>query len=339
MEFLEIGEDRKDDWNKFILENSPQSFLQSFEWGEFQSSVGRKVMRFAIVEGERLMAVASVLEHKLPLGFRYWYLPRGPIAIVEAGQAEQSAILDFCIKALKEKARGAGIVFMRMDPGIEKKEKSVLEKLDMISISGSVQPKDTLVLDLQKSEEEMLSAMKPKTRYNVRLAEKKGVEISSTMFEAKSFDDFWKLIGETSERDGIVSHSKVYYQKMLEALGADGDLKCFLYLARYEGQAIAANIVLIFGTYAVYLHGASSNANRNLMAPYLLQWRQIRDARAAGCRIYDFWGITVDNAQPKWAGITRFKQGFGGREVSYAGVYDMPIRRSLYGLYMMLRKG
>lgn len=339
MEFLEIGEDKKDIWNDFILENSPQSFLQSFGWGEFQSAVGRKVMRFAVMEGERMMAAASVLEHKLPLGLRYWYLPRGPIAVVEAGQSEQSAILDFCIKALEEKARLAGVVFVRMDPGVEKKDQLVLEKLDMKSIAGSVQPKDTLVLDLQKSEDEILSAMKPKTRYNIRLAEKKGVEISSTTFEEKSFEDFWKLIQETSERDGIVSHSKAYYQKMLKALGIEGDLKCYLYLARYEGQVIAANIVLIFGTYAVYLHGASSNANRNLMAPYLLQWRQIQDARTAGCRIYDFWGITVDNAQPKWAGITRFKQGFGGREVSYAGVYDMPIRKSLYGLYRMLRKG
>ena len=339
MEFLEIGEDKRDIWNDFILENYPQSFLQSFEWGEFQSSVGRKVIRFAIVEGGRMMAVASVSEHKLPLGLRYWYLARGPIAIVEAGQAEQFAILDFCIKALKEKAKDAGVVFLRMDPGVEKKDISVLEKLDMRPISGSVQPKDTLVLDLQKSEEEILSAMKPKTRYNIRLAEKKGVEISSTMFEEKSFEDFWKLIQETSERDGIVSHSKAYYQKMLESLGADGDLKCFLYLARYEGQVIAANIVLIFGAYAVYLHGASSNANRNLMAPYLLQWRQIRDARAAGCRVYDFWGITVDGENPKWSGITRFKQGFGGREISYAGVYDMPIRKTLYSLYMMLRKG
>ncbi|MDD3006928.1 MAG: peptidoglycan bridge formation glycyltransferase FemA/FemB family protein [Candidatus Pacebacteria bacterium] len=339
MEFLEIGEDKKDDWNSFLLQNSPESFLQSFEWGEFQKAVGRKIFRFAVFEHGKLLAISSAIEHKLPLGLKYWYLPRGPIAFSGAGDAEQSGILDFFMKSLRAKAKSEGAAFVRMDPAAPKSEQNVWNGLDMKNIEGSVQPKDTLVLDIRKSEEGLLGEMKPKTRYNIRLAEKKGVEAQAEDFSEKNFMEFWELMRETLRRDGITSHDRGYYLQMLQVLGAENSvLKGRLYFAKFEGQIIAANIVLFFGTYAVYLHGASSNNFRNLMAPYLLQWRQILDAKDAGCQTYDFWGITVDNENPKWAGITRFKKGFGGEEISYAGVYDLPINNFLYKLYRGFRK-
>jgi len=337
MEFLKIAEDKKDIWNGFILANSPESFLQSFEWGGFQKAVGRKVFRYAVLERGKILAVSSAVEHKLPLGLKYWYLPRGPI-IAGAEGAEQSAVLDFFLKYLKIEAKAEGAIFVRMDPAAEKSEREIWDKLDLKNVAGSVQPKDTLVLDLEKSEEELLSEMKPKTRYNIRLAEKKSVEVFWKGLDENNFEEFWKLIGETSARDGIVSHNKDYYRKMLETLGERGDLKCRLYFAKYEDLYIAANIVLLFGDYAVYLHGASSNSFRNLMAPYLLQWRQIRDAKSAAAATYDFWGITVEGENPKWAGITRFKKGFGGREVSYVGVYDLPVNKFLYEMYVRFRK-
>ena len=338
MEILEITEDKKDVWNGFLLQNSLEGFLQSFEWGEFQTAVSRQVFRYAVFEHGKILAVASAVEHSLSMGLKYWYLPRGPIAFASAGDAEQAAIFDFFIKALKEKAKTRGVIFVRMEPPLEKSKRGMWDKFDLKNVAGSVQPKDTLVLDLQKSEEDLLGEMKPKTRYNIRLAEKKGVEVFSEGFTANSFEEFWKLIQETSSRDGIVSHSKDYYRKMLEVLGAQGNLKCKLYFARYENRTIAANIVLSFGGYVIYLHGASSNDLRNLMAPYLLQWRQIQDAKNVAAKTYDFWGITVDNAQPKWAGITRFKKGFGGKEVSYVGVYDLVINKFLYDLYARFRK-
>jgi lipid II:glycine glycyltransferase (peptidoglycan interpeptide bridge formation enzyme) len=128
---------------------------------------------------------------------------------------------------------------------------------------------------------------------------------------------------------------------MLKVLSGGEDrssLKGLLYFARFEGRIIAANAVLQFGPYAVYLHGASSNSDRNLMAPYLLQWQQIKDAKNAECRIYDFWGITVGNENPRWEGITRFKKGFGGREIRYAGVYDLPVNATTYNIYSRIRK-
>jgi len=342
MEFLEIGEEQKEKWNAFILQNSSESFLQSFEWGEFQKSTGKNVFRYAVSDGEKILGVALIVEHKILFGLKYWYLPRGPIVMRENADVKdghRDSVLEFFIKALSEKAKKQGAIFLRMDPVERKDGREIFGKFGMRLIAGSVQPKDTLILNLQKSEENILGEMKQKTRYNVRLAEKKGVEVFSEKLSEKNFEDFWKLIEETSKRDGIISHNKNYYYQMLKVLGSGEDgLVARLYFARYQNEIIASNVVFVFGDYAVYLHGASSNSHRNLMAPYLLQWRQIQDAKQAGCRIYDFWGITVANEKPRWAGITRFKKGFGGEEISYVGVYDLPLNRIAYNLYQVLRK-
>lgn len=339
MQFREIIEKEKDKWNSFILANSPDSFLQSFEWGEFQQSVGRKAYHFTIEEDGNIRAIALAIEHALPLGSRYWYLPRGPVFEKGIDDVRRKEILGSLMSDLKREAQRSGAIFVRMDPAVAKDTQDIFTSAGARLIPGSVQPKDTLVLDIDKGEEDILSQMKQKTRYNIRLAEKKGVEVAVSEAREEDLDALWNLISQTSARDGITSHGREYYAKMLSALRADdGALKARLYLARYQDRIIAANIVMRFGDYTIYLHGASSNEMRNLMAPYLLQWRQIQDAKSIGCRIYDFWGITVDDENPRWAGITRFKQGFGGREVRYAGVYDLPVNPLLYGLYSFVLK-
>ena len=340
MEFQEIRKEASEKWDGFVLESSPESFLQSFGWGEFQNSVGKEVFRYAVMEAGRILAVALAVEHRLAPGFKYWYLPRGPI-MSDAEEGRKAETLEFLLAHLRAEAVKRKVIFLRMDPCISKSDGDFLTRAGLRLVSGSVQPKDTLVLDLCRSEEELLGEMKQKTRYNIRLAEKKEVRISREDFSEEAFGEFWELVRETSERDGIVSHSREYYYKMLEVLGKkEGMPDMRLYAAKHQGKTIAANIFLIFGSYSVYLHGASSNKFRNLMAPYLLQWRQIQDAKAAGCRRYDFWGITLETENPKWSGITRFKKGFGGKEVSYAGVYDLPINSFVYNLYIKLgRRG
>lgn len=341
MDFLEAKKEDEKKWDDFLIENSPQCFLQSFGWGNFQQNVGRKVFRYEAIEDGRIVAVAQVLEHNLPFGFRYWYIPRGPVVASDIGKEKAERTWGFMMENLRKRASRGKAVFLRMDPALENSKGYFLKDSGLMKIEGSVQPKDTLVLDLVLSEEEILSGMKQKTRYNIRLADKKGVTACFEDFSEEGFEKFWSLVRETSERDGIVSHNKEYYREMLRIIGAmKGALDIRLYFARYEGQVIASNVVLIFGPYAVYLHGASSNRFRNLMAPYLLQWKQIQDAKANGCRIYDFWGITIGNENPKWEGITRFKKGFGGKEASFVGVYDMPVNRCVYNLYIKLgRRG
>ena len=236
-----------------------------------------------------------------------------------------------------------------------------------------------MILDITKSEEELLKEMKPKTRYNIRLAKRKGVDIGYWILDTKNkeyfrkkFERFWELAEETSKRDKFASHNKNYYRKMLESLNGihtpspsqegnirisnlsqEGNnlyhLQAKLYLAEYKNKTIAANIVLSFGDFCVYLHGASSGEYRNVMAPYLLQWQQILDAKKTGCKAYDFWGVSNLKAtcrhvafrfdkKSDWGGITRFKKGFGGQERNYIGAYDLVFNWEKYYLYKLFKK-
>jgi len=187
--------------------------------------------------------------------------------------------------------------------------------------------------------------MHEKWRYNIHLAERKGVKIKmascdDAIFE-KYFEEFYRLVDQgTSERKGINHHPKEYYKKQLKI--NNQQLKFILFVAECEDKVIAANIVVLFGRKAIYLHGATDNGLRNVMAPHLLQWEQIKYAKAQGFSEYDFWGIvneyTKDRRGASWEGFTRFKKGFGGQEINYVGYWDFPLKTKWYFLYRLIQK-
>jgi lipid II:glycine glycyltransferase (peptidoglycan interpeptide bridge formation enzyme) len=182
--------------------------------------------------------------------------------------------------------------------------------------------------------------MKPKWRYNIGLAEKKGVVTERR--DERGLEVFYALYGETAKRDGIAIHGPEYYRTLFACSREQPGQELRLYLAFHEGAPVAGSIVLFRGAAAVYLYGASSNQKRNLMAPYALQWRAIQDARAAGCGEYDLYGIPPreDPAHPM-AGLYRFKTGFGGRIIHRSGSWDYPyrrVRKTLFTLAEGLRK-
>ncbi|MCK5490783.1 MAG: peptidoglycan bridge formation glycyltransferase FemA/FemB family protein [Candidatus Pacebacteria bacterium] len=347
MKIIEIEENQKENWNQFVVLNSSESFLQSWQWGDFQQKTGKKIFRIGVVDKDELMVVAFLIKHNLPLGRSYLYCPRGPVLKLEL-QNQESEISDLLFSEIRKLAEKEKSLFLRIDPPVESNHKYFNNfKKSFVEI----QPKDTLILSLEKADKELLKEMKSKTRYNIRLAEKKGVLIRSCKLGItnpeefqKKFDFFWDLTEETSERNKIVSHNKDYYQKMLDSLNSCNkfddkkDLYARLYLAEFEGKTIAANIVLCFGDLVIYLHGASSNKYRNLMAPYLLQWQQIQDAKNVGYKKYDFWGITIDGEKETWQGITKFKKGFGGNEKRYVGAYDLVFDKLGYSVYQVLKK-
>ena len=155
------------------------------------------------------------------------------------------------------------------------------------------------------------------------------------------FEEFYRLVDQgTSERKEIKHHPKEYYKQQLTI--NNQQLKFVLFIAEHESKVIAANIVVFFGKTATYLHGATDNNFRNLMAPHLLQWEQIKEAKNRGCEEYDFWGVvnehTLDRRGKSWEGFTRFKKGFGGREVNYVGYWDYPLNKSWYWLYRLVQK-
>lgn len=270
------------------------SFLQSKEWAEFQRSLGRKVWQ---VNG------VNVIKHNLPLGKSYLYAPR-----CEG---------DFLNK-IKEIAKKENAIFFKAEP-LRQAQGKPFKK------STNIQPQKTLILDITKPEEELLKQMHSKTRYNIRLAERKEILIKK---DKNKFEDFWRLIQQTTKRDGFKPHQKEYYEKMLEVPGVE------LFVAIYKNKVIAANIMVFYKKTTTYLHGASDYKHRNLMAPHLLQWQQILEAKKRGCIEYDFWGID----EKKWPGVTRFKKGFGGKEVIYSGAFDLVFQPIWYIIYKIGKK-
>ncbi|QQG44908.1 MAG: peptidoglycan bridge formation glycyltransferase FemA/FemB family protein [Candidatus Sungiibacteriota bacterium] len=302
------------------------SFLQSKEWEEFQKSVGRKTWR---------LGGALVIQHTLPLGFNYLYCPR-PSAPTEQFFRETAKI------AAREKS-----IFLKIDPteqpqiiprppwaaGIPAKKglgtnSPPLPRLRLASkfqTSAALQPQKSLVINLQKSEEDLLGAMYEKTRYNIRLAERHGVGVN----QAGALEEFWKLLVETARRDKFYTHEQNYYEKLLMA--CSDNFSNELFFARQGRTLIAAALINFFkpSQTVTYLHGASLREHKEVMAPHLLHWRIMQDAKRRGFSFYDMWGID----EKKWPGITRFKLGFGGEVVEYPDSIDIIYGQFWYGIY------
>lgn len=330
MEILEIK--NKDQWNKFVAENGSQ-FLQSWDWGEFQKSLSRKIWHLAVVKGEDILAGALVIKYNLPLGQSYLYIPRGPVGRHEAGsmkhalsRTEGYELFD----KIKEIVKKEKSIFIRIEPVTRKMDDfcSMFNvQCSMFNETKPVQPKDEWKLDLTPSEEELLKNMHPKTRYNIGLAERHGV--TARKAGKDGLEKFWQLIEETYGKKGLRAHPKEYYKKMLDLPSAE------LYFVEYHGLVLAANLMVFFGDTAYYLHGASSEKHKEVMAPYFLFWETIKEAKKRGFKYYNFGGIAPEGSDEKhpWFGITRFKHGFGGEEVNYAGTWDLPVSRFWYTIY------
>lgn len=315
---------------KFIQTNSPDGgFLQSEEWRKFQESAGRKTFN---VSDNNFWA--NVVEHNLPVVGKYFYIPRGPVGNYSKGNKGIAELINLAEKE--------NIGWIRFDANSEEMLKIISKAepfqnqnlaLKIRKAPHDMQPREIFMIDIAKTEEQLLTEMKSKTRYNIKLAQKHNVKVTK---DQKYLDDCLRLVKITAKRDGITPHSNKYYRKMFEAIPAD-NLK--LYVAEFEGKIITANIVSFYGKVATYLHGASDNDYRNVMAPYLLQWQSILDAKASGCEKYDFGGIKTES-NGSWAGITRFKTGFSAVTVpaKFSGSYDIVINPFRYNLYKILQR-
>ncbi|HTX87325.1 MAG TPA: peptidoglycan bridge formation glycyltransferase FemA/FemB family protein [Candidatus Nanoarchaeia archaeon] len=336
MNLVEIKDKKRLD--EFLGARPHAEFLQSWEWGEFQEKVEGPVMsgaegkifRLGVEENGELIAAATLIKKSLPFDTNYFYCPRGPIVNYKL-QIINYKLIDFLFEEIRKIAEKEKVIFLRIEP----KEKIQNSKFK-IQNSLDIQPSQTVVLDLNRSEDELLAAMHQKTRYNIRLAEKKDVKIQEAArggFLAgdgeKEFEKFWNLMQKTSGRDGFTPHDRDYYEKLLHVAPE----KFKLFFALFEDKIIAAGIFSFFGDTATYLFGASDNKSREVMASYLLQWEMIKRAKAASYKYYDFFGID----EKKWPGVTRFKRGFGGQEIDYPGTFDVIFNSSKYFIYKALR--
>lgn len=307
---------KPDGWNEAVLKHGGD-FLQSWQWGEFQESLGREVIRLR-EDG----SMAQLIRMPLPFGKSYWYASRGPLGQLPSLASDQDISRATFIR-VETSSKISGAVKVR-----------------------DVQPGQTLIVDLQQEQEAILAAMHEKWRYNIRLAERKGVRVYMAGVDDESaLEVFWGLMEETTDRDGFRAHDKEYYRAMLEKFSGDpaieGKLRpvARLVFAEHDGCVLAANFMMYFGDTATYLHGASSRTRREVMAPQLLHWSAMKDAKSWGYLHYDFWGVAPENSENhSWAGITRFKRGFGGKYVALPGTYDLPLNQFWYGVYALTRK-
>ncbi|OGH82389.1 MAG: hypothetical protein A2469_03820 [Candidatus Magasanikbacteria bacterium RIFOXYC2_FULL_40_16] len=327
--------ENRQDWDNYLNKQKNAEFLQSWEWGEFQEKAGARVIRLQIEENGVVFWQGQGFEQKLFLGIRFIYLPRFQVSGFR-----------FQVSELFEYLKKQGYMFARIEPVGAMGDISMF---DIVKVNNR-QPKNTLVFDITKSEEELKEQMHQKTRYNIGLAERKGVAVKAE----KNIDAFWRLNEETKARDKFKSHNKEYYKKML-------DMEICHQLTAYNGNVpVASNICINFGGVFTYLHGASGNESRNLMAPYLLQWECIKFAKKIGAREYDFGGTaplcfeqeikslgiktpTCFNnfcwdVTHKWTGITRFKAGFGGAPKNYPDAVEVVFKKGMYKLFNKFKK-
>jgi peptidoglycan pentaglycine glycine transferase (the first glycine) len=311
------------DWNQFLESHPEAHLLQLGEWGELKKNFGWKPVR--IINNE---VGAQILFRRLPLGLTVGYMPKPFFALSEVEGQFWKEVDSIC--------RKNKTIFLKLEP--DSWETSFLiPPSSFILSSDNIQPPRTIVVSIDGNEETILSCMKPKCRYNIRLAEKKGVTV-------RAWDDipaFHEMMTVTGGRDNFGVHSLEYYQRAYELFHPKGI--CELLVAKYEGKPLASLMVFANGKRAWYVYGASNDHERNRMPTYLLQWQAIRWAKARGCEEYDLWGVPDENEdvleanfEPRhdglW-GVYRFKRGFGGQLKRAAQAMDRVYNPLLYWLY------
>ena len=351
-------------WNAVLLAQGGH-FLQSWEWCLFQQRVGRRVTFLAMSEDafawdltptkdkpktqeawHDLQLQAAMIEHTLPMGLRYFYIPRGP-AMSGAFEVTHGTLFDRFSEHVADLARKRGAAFLRVEPNFpphwQAHALDHFARLGFRRLTYTIQPAQNLLVNIDEPDGVLLRHMHQKTRYNIRVAQKHGVGIWWADGNEGGAESFLRLNAETAMRQGIRTHAESYYRHMLATIPALPEdprdilslgLRHRLYFADYKGEPIATALVVYFGHRAIYLHGGSGDAHRNVMAPYLLHWEIMRDAREMGYVLYDFGGVDDE----RWPGITRFKKGFAGWIEEFPGMYELPLKKAQYGLYRVARR-
>lgn len=325
-------------WNGFVGQHPFGHLLQTDEWAKFKRQFGWEEEIVQVGDGADIEAGATILYRWLPHRLlplaSIAYTPKGPV--VDWRNTEQVGKV---LNRLEAAARRKRAVLLHIEPNLEQDElpglEAQLKQAGFKPAAKNIQPRRTILLDIGGEEEDVLGRMKQKTRYNIRLAARKGVTVrEGTPDDLPIFN---LLMAATGKRNQFGVHSPAYYQMVFKIFAGNG--AAGMLLAEYEGRPLAAIMVFALGATAWYFYGASNDEERNRMPTYLLQWEGIRWARARGCTLYDLWGVPdedeptleneFENRQDGLWGVYRFKRGFGGRLVRWAGGYERVFNRPL----------
>jgi lipid II:glycine glycyltransferase (peptidoglycan interpeptide bridge formation enzyme) len=334
------------EWNAFLADCPSAHVLQTSAWGDLKASFGWDRLHILAEKADR-RAGALLLFLRLPLGWSLAYLPKGPVSpgsdsLTMAGFNQLWEVLSAEVDQI---CRSKRAIFLKVEPDLIDPADGAAAPSTPLGFQPSphaIQPPRTILVDLAGTDDDILGCMKQKTRYNLRLAQKKGLQVE----QSTDIAAFYQLMQVTGQRDVFAVHSQAYYQRAFD-LFSPGD-QCNLLLATFEGELLGGLMVFIHGSRAWYFYGASSSQRRELMAPYLLQWEAMRWARAKGCAQYDLWGIPdlpeadleaqfSSRGDGLW-GVYRFKRGFGGQVCRAAGPWDRVYQPWLYQFYLWRMK-
>lgn len=321
----------KSQWENFVLSQNPNSFLQSWNWGEMQQNLGTKIFRLGIFESEKLTGVCLVLKIAARRG-TYLHCAYGPL--LDWSKEEQFKTF---INYLKNLAKQEKADFLRVNPLLDKTEEN-LQKFQRLSFKNApvhlVNPEISWLLDITQSEEEIMKNMRKTTRYLIRRAAKDGVTITQSQNLA-DLKKFYNIHLDTVKRHHFVPYSENFFQEQFKIFAKDNQIK--LFFGEYQGKTIAAAIIVFYGDQASYHHAASLAKYNKIPSSYAIQWEIIKEAQKRGNKIYNFWGIVENKPRHPWAGLSLFKMGFGGYKKEYLHVQDLPLT-SKYWLNWVVEK-
>jgi len=320
-----------------INENAP--FTQAWFFGQWQEAMGRKVRRFEIKKDFEIIGFFQVIKYPFPFGKSFLYIPHAPVLTSNTPQATSkenkfpmgSAHNNEFLKKFHEKllkiTKEENAIFARFDFHSRNLDRYFKKVPSYAYHSSYFQPKYEWILNVKKSEEEMLNNMHPKTRYGIRLAESKGVkvEIIKTDF-LEYFSHFYDLMKKTAERNKFNLHPEIYYKNIFTS--CEKNKNAFLVIANYNSKILVINLVLLYGETVYFVFGASSDEFKNLMAPHLSHWKTIIEVKKLDLKIYNFGAVGEE-----FEGISRFKKRFGGELLEYSDSYDLVLKTFWYKLY------
>ena len=326
-------------WDAFVAAHPAGHLLQLSPWGALKSQFGWQALRLALEQDGQLHAGAQVLFRRLPLGRTLAYVPKGPVS-----DFNDDTLTSQLWSTLHQAIRSRRAILLKVEPELPGDPTLVARFRDwgFQTSSQTIQPQQTIRVDLAPDEEAILARMKSKTRYNIRLAARKDIRVREGTLD--DFDTFYALMQETGARDDFAVRSREYYQTAHQLFVSAGLAR--LFLAIYHDEPLSVLMAFACGDKAWYFYGASSDRHRNRMPNYLLQWEAMRWAKAQGCVTYDLWGIPDEDEESLEAqfterhnglwGVYRFKRGFGGRVHRYLGAFDYAYSPLWYKLYAML---
>ncbi len=337
----------KEIWENFLLECQEKTFLDSWNWGEFQKKEGEKIWRLGIYESEELVALVLAIKIKARRG-TFLFVPHGPnikeqriknpASTRRQGEAGKEQILGMLLDKLKKLAKEEKASFIRIAPIWERNEENIKIFKDFKFRKAPIHmhPEVTWEMDIAPAEEELLMGMRKTTRYLIRRAQKNNdIEIiqGQNIEELKKFDEIYCA---TARRHRFVPFSLDYLQNQFSSFLEDNQISIFL--GKYKDEVVCAAVVVFWQNIGFYHHGASLSKYNRVPVSYLLQWEAIKEAKRRGCEMYNFWGIApINSRKHPWAGLTLFKMGFGGYRKEYVKTQDFPIS-SMYLLTNIFEK-